>query len=239
MSTWLQPLKRYYGRLHLGRPLGLNLRYHFEHFDYALSQLLAFLQPFYFQGQRYAYFHHPYNQTSYNERCLEIPLITRLIKSLPATDILEVGNVLKHYGSYQHSVVDKYEVFPGVTNLDIINYQPKTNFRLIVSISTFEHIGWDERPRQRHRLLPVINHLQSLLAPHGQIVFTAPIGYNQDLDSALKHNQLPLAQESYFERLDAANHWQICSKDRALKHRYHHPYPFANAVVIGWINAST
>jgi hypothetical protein len=57
---------------------------------------------------------------------------------------------------------------------------------LIVSISTLEHVGWDEEDKNPVKVLQAIEILKSLLAPLGKIVVTLPLGYNPIIDDYLK-----------------------------------------------------
>ena len=50
--------------------------------------------------------------------------------------ILEIGNVLNHYFSFNHTVIDKYEEATGVLNVDIVDFDTNEKFDLVVSIST-------------------------------------------------------------------------------------------------------
>jgi hypothetical protein len=112
-------------------------------------------KPFFeFDGKTRRYFIHPHNNTWMNERMVEIPIVSDLVKQNAGKNILEIGNVIKHYmPDATHTVVDKYEKSDGVLNCDIIDYQPPAEngadaafhgYDLIISISTFEHIGFDE-----------------------------------------------------------------------------------------------
>ena len=67
--------------------------------------------------------------------------------------ILEVGNILSHYFSVNHDIVDKYEKDVDVINQDIIDYHPNKKYDLIVSISSLEHVGEDETPREPKKIL--------------------------------------------------------------------------------------
>jgi len=56
----------------------------------------------------------------------------------------------------------------------------------IVSISTIEHVGWDETPRDPKKIpLALENLATKCLAPGGEIVVTLPIGYNTYLDKLM------------------------------------------------------
>ena len=65
---------------------------------------------FLYNQQYFPYFHHRYNVTWLNERCVEIPIIRSVLQAHPGVRLLEVGNVLSHYDiELTHPVVDLYE----------------------------------------------------------------------------------------------------------------------------------
>src|SRR3954451_22447894 len=72
-------------------------------------------------GRERRLFVHRYNETWRNERAVEVPLV---VEALDAHPVLEVGNVLGHYGHCGHTVVDKYERAPGVLNVDVLDFAP-------------------------------------------------------------------------------------------------------------------
>src|SRR5215216_4478266 len=90
---------------------------------------------FQFNGVDYLYFFRKYNTTFLNERAVEIPIIVDFIKKYKSKRILEIGNVLKHYFNFGFDIVDKYEKYQGVVNVDIIDFNPSEKYDLIVSIS--------------------------------------------------------------------------------------------------------
>lgn len=139
---------------------------------------------FTFQGQTYTYYYHSYNTTWENERGIEIPIIQRLMQENNGKRILEIGNVLQHYFPCSHDVIDLTERYPGVINQDIANFRPYNKYDLIVSISTFEHIGfWEKGPGHPEKLLQAIRNVQeNILAPGGKFVVTVPLGQNQDME---------------------------------------------------------
>ncbi|MCI4349614.1 MAG: hypothetical protein L3J93_05300, partial [Thermoplasmata archaeon] len=100
-------------------------------------------------GAAFPYFDHPYNHTWANERRVEVPLALARLRALGGGRCLEVGNVLSHYAnrSPDWTIVDKYERAEGVVNVDFLEFAPRTGFDLVLSVSTLEHIGWDEQPR--------------------------------------------------------------------------------------------
>src|SRR2546430_9278756 len=58
-------------------------------------------------------------------------------------------------------------------------------YDLIVSVSTLEHVGYDEDPREPDKAARAVRNLLGLLAPGGTMLATIPIGHNRDLDDAL------------------------------------------------------
>ncbi|GAH93498.1 unnamed protein product, partial [marine sediment metagenome] len=141
---------------------------------------------FTFREQIYNYFYHRYNSTWGNERAIEVPVVWDIVKKYKGKHILEVGNVLSHYFPTQHTILDKYEKASGVINLDVVDFQPAEKYDLIVSISTLEHVGWDEKPREPRKILRALENLKRCSALGGQIVVTLPLGYNREIDKLLR-----------------------------------------------------
>ncbi|MFN3681735.1 MAG: hypothetical protein ACK4VP_06815 [Nitrospira sp.] len=163
---------------------------------------------FRFDGKEYEYFYHPYNKTWKNERGIEIPIFQEILLSHHGKRILEVGNVLSHYFPVQHDVVDKYEVSSGVINQDIIEFVPHEKYDLIVSISTLEHVGWDEQPQDPPKLLRAIEHVRSTcLAPGGMLVASLPVGYNRYFDDLLDGGSSPFTTHHFLKRISKRNYW--------------------------------
>ncbi|MCP9447306.1 MAG: class I SAM-dependent methyltransferase [Nitrospira sp.] len=163
---------------------------------------------FRFNGKEYEYFYHPYNKTWKNERGIEIPIFREILLSHHGKRILEVGNVLSHYFPVRHDVVDKYEVSSGVINQDIIEFVPREKYDLIVSISTLEHVGWDEQPQAPPKLLRAIEHVRSTcLAPGGMLVASLPVGYNRYFDDLLDGGSSPFTTHHFLKRISKRNYW--------------------------------
>ncbi|MBH0181568.1 MAG: hypothetical protein HP490_07820 [Nitrospira sp.] len=116
--------------------------------------------------------------------------------------------MLAHYVPIHHDVVDKYEVAPGVINQDIVEFAPTERYDLILSISTLEHVGWDEEPREPAKLLQAIEHLRDrCLAPGGQIVVSLPVGYNKFFDGLLRDGKSPFTTQHFLKRISKRNYW--------------------------------
>lgn len=187
-----------------------------------------------FQGHTYPYLYRRYNLTVRNERAVEVPIFAHLVNQYPADRVLEVGNVLAHYFPVSHDRLDKYEQAPGVINADVVDFQPGKNYDLIVSISTLEHVGWDEQPRDPTKLLRAIANLQSLLVPGGTLAISLPLGYNAEVDRLVRSRALPFTSEGYLKR-GADNVWREVGWHEVQGADYNYHIPTANGLVVGTI----
>jgi len=158
-----------------------------------------------FNNIKYEYFYHKYNHTWSNERSIEIPIIMREINSNPSKEILEIGNVLSHYFSFKHDIIDKYEKSENVINEDASIFKFKKKYDLIISISTLEHVGWDEYPKEKDKILKTISNLKKHLNKNGEILITVPINYNRWLDEIIKKGKF--FNEIYFMKRKLFNRW--------------------------------
>ncbi len=166
---------------------------------------------FTFRGQTYDYYYHSYNTTWKNERGIEIPIIRRLVQENSGKRVLEIGSVLPHYFSCDHDVVDLTERYPGVINQDITDFRPTNKYDLVVSISTFEHIGcWGKGPGQPEKLLRAIqNVIENILAPGGKFVITVPLGQNPDMERYLAEEAIKFTGLYCMQQVDAKmNDWK-------------------------------
>ena len=184
-------------------------------------------------GVEHRYFFHVYNRTWLNERAVELPVVWRYVQECPAGRILEVGNVLSHYFRVRHDILDKYEQAPGVVNEDVVSYRPEQPYDLIVSISTLEHVGWDEEPREEEKVGQALDHLRSLLAPGGRMVITVPLGHNDHLDRLIREKRCGFDRMLFLKRTSADNRWTETSWEEVKDARYGSPYRAANGLVIG------
>lgn len=189
---------------------------------------------FRFDGKTYEYLYHLYNKTWKNERAVEIPIFCELLLKYEGKRVLEVGNVLTHYCSIHHDIVDKYEIGSGVINRDIVEFVPQQKYDLIISVSTLEHVGWDEQPREPVKLLAAIDHLRhTCLAPSGSLVASLPIGYNRYFDGLLNGGKSPFTTQHFLKRVSKRNYWV----EADWEHCRDAPYGrfVAHAIVIGTI----
>jgi len=187
-------------------------------------------------NQTYKYYYAIYNTTFLKERAVEIPIIMKYVKEYEGKRILEIGNVLSHYENFVHEIVDKYEKAEEVNNTDIIEYKPEQKYDLVVSISTFEHIGWDETPKVDDKVLVALNRLKSFMNPGGKAVLTLPLGHNHYFEKILKDKLFNFNESYFLKRISKDNQWvQIEYKDIGDV-QYDYPYQNANVLFIGVIN---
>jgi hypothetical protein len=187
---------------------------------------------FVLDGREYPYEVHAYNATWRNERAVELALAFDMLRAQPARDVLEVGNVLRHYVRGQHDVVDKYERADGVVNADILDFHPGRRYQLIVSISTLEHVGFEEEVADPGKPARVVEHLTALLDDGGEMLVTFPLGYNPALDEHVRARRLPFSELRYLRRVSRGNRWVQAQASEVVDARYGEPFPSANALVV-------
>ncbi|MEM9557398.1 MAG: methyltransferase domain-containing protein [Acidobacteriota bacterium] len=205
-----------------------------------LARRLLGPRTFALADSRHRYLVHPFILD--NERAVEIPLalaaVRAVVRERPGARILEVGNVLSSFVDLDETtaaltVVDKYERAPGVLNVDIVEYRPAERFDLVVSISTLEHVGRDETPRQPSKAVDALEHLKTLVTPGGHLLLTVPVGYNQALDHALSEPHD--LQIDCLVRAGRWNRWREAPLEETLTRSYGAPFHCANGLlVVSW-----
>jgi SAM-dependent methyltransferase len=188
---------------------------------------------FAFAGHTYASLHHPHNRTWLNERAVEVPIAQRAVDEQPASArVLEVGHVLGHYGDERpHDVVDRYESADDVVNVDVLEFAPAEAYDLVVTVSTLEHVGWDEEPRDPGRALLAVERLRALLAPGGRLVATVPVGYHPELDRAIRDGRAGFDSVSALRRRGDGS-WEEVPPAEAWDAPYDHLLYEAAAVLV-------
>jgi hypothetical protein len=192
---------------------------------------------FKFQGNTYSYFYHRYNATWRNERAIEVPIVWEIVRDYRGKEILEVGNVLSHYFSVEHDILDKYEKADNVINHDVVDFFFSKQYDLVVSISTLEHVGWNEEPRDPVKILHAIENLRNHLAPEGKIVVTLPIGLNSDLDRLLHDGKIEFAGLYCMKRIPGKHNAWIETDWEDVKDAEFGGFPFSRTygLIIGII----
>jgi hypothetical protein len=169
-------------------------------------------ETFRYDGAEHAYLRHPYNYTWLNERAVEVPLAEAVLAGTAPARVLEVGNVMAHYRPVGHTVVDKYERAPGVHNLDVVDLPTAADlagpYDLVLTVSTLEHVGFDEEVRDPDKPARAIAALTALLAPGGRLWCTFPVGYNDALDEQLRNGSLGFTRLTALRRTGRSNRWE-------------------------------
>ncbi len=190
-------------------------------------------------GVRHRYLWHPYMTTWRSERAVELPVAWSRVRRVDPASTLEVGNVLSNYFRARHAVVDKYEQTPGVINEDIVDFDPGRRYELIVSVSTLEHVGWDEdEPRDPEKVLRAIDRLRELLTPSGELLFTVPHGWHTELDACIANGRVPLAGCWSLKRISADGRWVEVDYAELEDVAYDSPFRYANGVTVGVVRGS-
>jgi hypothetical protein len=181
-------------------------------------------------GRRYPIQVSWYNRTWRNERQVELPPILEVVRRTDPGEILEVGNVLAHYGQAGHIVVDKYEDATGTLRVDVVDYHPGRSFRLIVAISTLEHVGWDEPEKDPAKFDLALDHLVRLLAPGGQLWATIPRAHNPGADAFLDHPREGFSVSFLVRRSPRPGDWAEVASATAAANPYRPEIPSAQAI---------
>ena len=184
-------------------------------------------------GKEYPYFYHRYMFTWLNERTVEVPFVKNRIDRYPEGRILEIGNVLSHYYDFEHAIVDKYDRSPGVINADVVDYSANEPYDLIVSISTLEHVGYEEEVKDPRKPVAGVDNLRKLLNPGGGLVVTLPLGYNPHIDELVGENELGFERQVFLKRTSRDNLWKQVGWEDVAGIQYGLPYRYANGLVIG------
>ncbi len=221
---------------------GLRYQHLFIHAcKFFFARLRCFITPivkifirqksFQIQQKKYLYSIFSHNCTWDNERAVEISYCKEVINNIPAVKVLEVGNVLKSYMSGNWLVCDKYEKKQGVLNCDVTELSLNRQFKSIISISTLEHVGFDE-DRQDPAGLPIaVRKLAEHLESGGSLHCTLPIGYNPWVDEHLKKQTCGFTEIIFMVRSGVTT-WSEASSSEAFSRTYGHPFRGANALAI-------
>lgn len=187
--------------------------------------------------KKYRYFYHLYNRTVASERVVEIPLAKEMLTNYENKDILEVGNVMSHYIHTNYPILDKHEKGRNVVNKDVINFNLKKKFDLILSISTMEHVGYSKRywePNKPDKFSKGIANLKKHLKKGGFIFVTFPLFYNEYITNLIVNKKAPFTKMYFMKRVSYLNEWKQISFQEALKGDvYEGRFANANILCIG------
>ncbi|HSW41972.1 MAG TPA: hypothetical protein VLM76_05650 [Patescibacteria group bacterium] len=190
---------------------------------------------FTFAGETYRYFWNNYNVTWSNERAVEIAIARAFLLRHSAKRVVEIGNVMAHYMPVPHTVIDKFERGRHVHNADVVDLEGE--YDAILSVSTLEHVGWDEIPQEPDKYRRALDTLAHCVAPGGELLLTVPVGHNTHLDRALFRGETPLTAVRAMKRV-ARDVWLECQLADLEGVAYGRPYRGANGLVIGVLRHS-
>ncbi|MXX05006.1 MAG: hypothetical protein F4X08_00380 [Gemmatimonadetes bacterium] len=196
---------------------------------------------FQYQGQSLPLTYHPNGATWSNERAVEIAIARDYLERYKGKTVLEVGNVTSHYYDVRHAILDKYEKGTGsieVINEDVVEFETERRFDLVISISTIEHIGFDDDGDSRQKIPLAIAKCRSLLTPGGLFLATVPLGYNPVLDELVASDGLGFDRETFIRR-NGRLAWVQCEKVDALRCNYGRPFPYANCIMVAELDGSS
>lgn len=186
---------------------------------------------FHLGDRAFNYLCHPAGWSWTTERAVEVPIAMAALEASPGARLLEVGNVMRSYTEHGGDVVDRYENAPDVINEDVADFSARP-YDLIVSISTLEHVGWDEPELEPDKASRSFRHLVDLLNPDGRLLVTFPIGYHRFLDRDLFAGRLPVEEVRYLRRVTRSNHWIEIGEEAAWGSTYGFPYRGGNTVAV-------
>ena len=118
-------------------------------------------------------------------------------------------------------------------NIDIVEFSSEKRYDLIASISTLEHVGWDEEKKDSQKIICAIQKLRNHLKPYGILVATLPLGYNINMDRLFSENNIQFDERYYLKRVSEDNIWKQVDWNCVKDSKYGAPFPYANGLVIG------
>ncbi|WP_393972112.1 hypothetical protein OXIME_000719 [Oxyplasma meridianum] len=186
---------------------------------------------FLFHNEKLKYSKKLYNSID-SERVVEIPIVKSYLKKFLTSEgkCLEVGNVLNHYFYFNHDIIDKYEVGNGIRNEDIALVKFEKCYDLIISISTLEHVGFDEPIKEHGKIRKAIDNLINALCEKGKMIITVPVKYNPEIDELLQSN--PYNFKITFLKRDKFNIWSETNENWSSLNAYGSKFPYANAIAV-------
>ena len=114
-----------------------------------------------------------------------------------------------------------------------VEFSPDEPYDATISISTLEHVGWDEVPRQPERVIGGFDAVARSTRRGGSSLITTPLGCNPVMDEAIGSGRIQMPIQSGLVRIDRENHWVEVSVAEALTRQYGAPFPNGNAVYVG------
>ena len=197
---------------------------------YYLIKVNYVLNPYYVVNNKTYKYKLTRHKSTDNERVIEIPYVYSFIKNTKIKKLLEIGNTLSNYFDLEHVIIDKYETANNIINIDIVEYVTKNKYDLIISVSTIEHIGYDEPKKEYGKALKALQKLIGLLNKNGKLVITVPLNYNPEINSIIVEKKIKFSEIHFMKRISWFNTWKETTQADALKCAYGGKYSAANAI---------
>jgi hypothetical protein len=192
------------------------------------------MNEFTLRGRSFIYEDHPYNATRVNERAVEVPVGIYLADRAygSSKSVLEVGAVLPHYlAQWKHDCIDKDEKYPGVLNKNVLTWENKKKYSLILSISTLDHLASAED------VLQAVANMKFWLKRDGLLLITLPYGQPKSvgggpwLDSLVNEDALDMTEVWRMDKTDRKGHlWTEVFSGAPGLLAYNGNTPYANTV---------
>lgn len=181
---------------------------------------------------KFDYFDREYNSTRTNERRVEMPIAMFWKDNIDQSKLIEIGCVLPHYEKTTHPVIDLYESFPGVLNIEAKNYD--YTGKNVLCISTIEHVEHDlnyiSKTGRDVDAAPKL--LDRIYNECNKCFFTWPSGVHTVLDRFIL-SKFDEWKVYLFLRKDEQNNWiQVFDKTLISKTAYANPFPSGNLLIV-------
>jgi len=182
-----------------------------------------------------------YNNTWLNERTVEIPVVRHILAGQRPRSVLEIGNVLRNYklaefSGVDHTVVDRYEGVDDVVNEDVRTFRADRRYHAVVSVSTLEHVGYDEPEKDPDGPIRALETMRHHLAEDGVLLVTIPLDYNPTIDAAIADGRFSCPEQFSLRRTTKDNRWVQDDVKSGLGCNYGSRFRNANAVYVGLQN---
>ena len=158
-----------------------------------------------------------------NERTIEVPLGQYFIdQTQDKSNLIEIGATLPHYREEKHQVVDLDEKHPLAVNRDA--YDMNFTGRDVVSISTIEHVHFDETDQGTAIKIGHSAELAWRIVKQAQrYLLTWPIFHNLQLDAFMSLTDpkgFIVMERILPEGKDGVNLWQKCNAENPVNYIY-------------------
>ncbi len=169
-----------------------------------------------------------------HERTVEMAIAKQFYDDNRHGTVLEVGNVMHQCMPIPegYDIVDKYEPGGGVINEDIVDYKPGKRYDMIISVSTMEHVGYEEPDRVPYKSLVGIRKGMKMLKPGGKMLITVPLGMNPAIDGMIMGQGIKFTRSYFLKRISYWNYWALTDAKDAISLSPNSRYPGANSIAV-------